>query len=231
LCFSFVLLYHSREFIPGALRQIAEGALGLREAAGGVAGYGVASAMRYGLSRGVFTNEAGLGSAPIAHACADCESPSHQAAWGVFEVFVDTIVVCTITALVILCAGGGNLLSSGLDGAALTSAAFESAFPGIGAGFVAVAIMFFAMATMVGWCFYGESALRYLSGGKRSVYFYRVTFIVCIVLGSVAGLRLVWQISDVLNSMMALPNCIALAILWRQIKWGVSSQNTSSSPR
>ena len=219
LCFSIIILYRNHAYIPPALNMIISGAFGPREATGGIAGYGVSQAMRLGLARGVFTNEAGLGSAPIAHACADCVSPRHQAAWGVFEVFVDTLVVCTITALVILTANGGALLGSGLDGAALTSAAFESAFPGVGAGFVAIAIAFFAIATMVGWSFYGESALRYLSNSPNVVSYYRAVFIVCIALGSVAGLQLVWRASDILNAMMAIPNCIALILLRREVKW------------
>ena len=218
-CFSIIILYRNHIYIPSALERIMSGALGPRGAVGGIAGYGVSRAMYYGLARGVFTNEAGLGSAPIAHACADCESPKHQAAWGVFEVFVDTLVVCTITALVILTASGEALLDFGLDGAALTAAAFESAFPGIGAGFIAVAIAFFAVATMIGWSFYGETALRYLSNSPSVVSYYRAVFIVCIMLGSVAGLQLVWRVSDVLNAMMAIPNCIALILLRREVKW------------
>jgi len=219
LSVSLIILYRNHAYIPQALGAIISGAMGTREIAGGVMGFGVSQAMRYGLSRGVFTNEAGLGSAPIAHACADCKSPKHQAAWGVFEVFVDTLVVCTITALVILTTNGGRLLASGLDGAALTSAAFEYAFPGIGARFVAVAIAFFAIATMTGWSFYGESALKYLSNSPNVVSYYRAVFIVCIALGSVAGLHLVWRASDILNMLMAVPNCIALILLRREVKY------------
>jgi len=225
LFFCITMLWLNRTFVPSALMQIIIGAFGLQEAAGGVLGYGVMQAMHFGLSRGVFTNEAGLGSAPIAHASANCSEPSHQAAWGVFEVFLDTILVCTITALVILCAGGGGLLHSGLNGAPLTSAAFESAFPGIGAAFLAVAIAFFAFAAITGWYFYGESALRYLFKGERAVNFYRMLFLLCVVVGALANLEVVWRVSDILNVLMAMPNCIALLLLNHHIKWGESQTN------
>ena len=223
LFFCAAFLWINRGLVPAAFSRIITGAFGLREAAGGALGYGVSRAMRLGLSRGVFTNEAGLGSAPIAHASANCREPSHQAAWGVFEVFLDTIVMCTITALVILCAGGGRLLDSGLDGAPLTAAAFESAFPGIGAIFLAIAIAFFAFAAITGWYFYGESALLYLFKGRRAVGLYRIIFLVCILVGPFVELGAVWHISDILNSLMAVPNCIALLLLGGQVQWGDKS--------
>jgi len=148
-------LWLHREGLADAFGLILREAFALRPMVGGAAGFGITRAMRYGLSRGVFTNEAGLGSAPIAHAAADCKSPRHQAVWGIFEVFLDTIVVCTITALVLLCAHGGRLWwNSGLDGAALTAAAFQSVFGMAGARFIAVSIFFFAVAAMLGWCYW-----------------------------------------------------------------------------
>jgi AGCS family alanine or glycine:cation symporter len=218
LCFCGALLWINRAYLLDALRLIVAGALGLEQAVGGVFGYTVAQAVRLGLSRGVFTNEAGLGSAPIAHAAADCQSPAHQGVWGIFEVFLDTIVVCTVTALVILTADGAALWHSGLDGAALTSAAFESVFGSLGKGFIAVAIALFAIPSMLGWCYYGESALAFLSGGRKwPVSVYRLLFIGCALLGAVAELRAVWAAADLLNALMALPNILALLLLGRKI--------------
>jgi len=219
LCGAGAFLYIHRHSVVGALAQIVDCAFSPASAAGGALGYGMSRAMRFGLSRGVFTNEAGLGSAPIAHAAADCKSPKHQGVWGIFEVFLDTIVVCTVTALVLLCAGDGLLWrQSGLDGAALTSAAFESVFGAAGGRFIALSIVFFAVAAMLGWCYYGESAVRYLAGvhGNTNTL-YRLLFILCIIPGAMGELGAVWGISDALNALMAIPNIIALLILRKQI--------------
>lgn len=219
ICFAGAFLYINRSGIGQSFRLILDGALGIKTAAGGILGYSVSQAVRMGLSRGVFTNEAGLGSAPIAHAASDCKSPAHQGAWGIFEVFLDTIVVCTITALVILTAGGGTLWTSGLDGAPLTSAAFESVFGPLGDYFVTAAIALFAVPSMLGWCFYGESALSWLTGGKkRAVALYRLAFVLITVAGAVLRLQVVWAVSDVLNALMALPNLIAVFLLRKEIR-------------
>ena len=217
-CFSGVFLYHRRAVVPQALALIVAEAFTLRSALGGTAGYGIAAALRIGLARGVFTNEAGLGSASIAHAAADCESPAQQAAWGVFEVFLDTIVVCTITALVLLCAQGGVLWRSGTDGAALTATAFESGFPGLGEKFIALAIAVYAVAAMLGWCYYGEQALAYLEQGKNAVLAYRALFLLCCVLGAVGSLEVVWRLCDLQNALLAAPNVIALVVLAGEVK-------------
>ena len=213
-------LFIHRQLLGTAFAQIFTCALSPASATGGALGYGVSRAMRFGLSRGVFTNEAGLGSAPIAHAAAHCKSPRHQGVWGIFEVFLDTIVVCTITALVLLCAGGGSLWQgSGLDGAALTIAAFQTVFGQAGAQFISISIVFFAVAGMLGWCYYGECAARFLTGDRKSARtLYRILFIACILPGALGDLTLVWGISDVLNALMALPNIAALLILRRHIR-------------
>ncbi len=205
------LLWQLRAMLPQTFAQIVQGAFGLRQAAGGALGYGLANALRFGLARGVFTNEAGLGSAPIVHAAANCKSPAHQGAWGIFEVFLDTSVVCTITALVLLCAGGGILWQSGLDGAVLTSAAFESGFAGFGSKFITLSILFFAVSAMLGWCYYGQQALAFLFNNNQTVINgYRVLFLACILPGAVGGISFVWGISDLLNAFMALPNILAI---------------------
>ena len=219
ICFSGVFLYQRRAMLPPAFALIFAEAFAPRSALGGAAGYGIAAALRVGLARGVFTNEAGLGSASIAHAAADCESPSKQAAWGVFEVFLDTMVVCTITALVLLCAEQGALWQSGrLDGAALTAMAFESGFPGMGGRFVAVSIAVYAIAAMLGWCYYGQEALAYLGCGRAAVLLYRGLFTLCCLLGAIGRLAAVWQLSDLLNVLMALPNVLALLALAGEVK-------------
>ena len=218
LCFCFVYLWIQREMLLPCIGLMMREALGLRAATGGALGYGVIQVARFGLARGVFTNEAGLGSAPIAHAAADCESPSCQAMWGVFEVFLDTVVVCTMTAMVILTACGGTLWRSGLDGAPLTSMAFESLFSGIGANFIAVSIAVFAFAAMIGWYYYGEQALSYLTQGDgKAAGVYRFAFLSCAIAGTAGSIGVVWGVSDSLNALMMIPNIIALMLLRREI--------------
>ncbi|GHU80291.1 transporter [Clostridia bacterium] len=218
ICFAGTLLYINRGMLTAALSQIILGAFGVRAAGSGALGYTVSQAVRLGLSRGVFTNEAGLGSAPMAHAAADTKSPAHQGAWGVFEVFLDTMVVCTVTALVLLTAKGGTLWRSGLNGALLTSAAFESVFGGLGESFIALSIVFFAIPSMLGWCYYGECAMSFLTNGSGgAVNLYRAAFCVCVALGSVIGTEAVWAASDILNSLMALPNVAAVFLLSGQV--------------
>lgn len=219
ICIAGTYLYLHRAMLPMVFEEMFIYAFDLTPAAGGLAGYGVRQAMLTGLSRGVFTHEAGLGSAPIAHASADCSSPEYQGLWGIFEVFLDTIVVCTLTAFVILTAGNGQLWQSGLDGAPLTSAAFADIFGDFGSSFVAVAIVFYAISAMLGWCFYGESALRYLCcQRKNAIICYRVLFIVCIFIGATVELTTVWQVSDHLNALMAIPNILAILYLHQTIR-------------
>lgn len=219
ICISVAFLFLNREFLVSAFSLIIKSAFSFEPVSGGVLGYGIARAIKFGLSRGVFTNEAGLGSAPIAHAGADCKSPGLQAVWGIFEVFLDTIVVCTITALVLLTANGGSLWQSGMDGAPLTAAAFESAFGGFGGKFIAVSIIFYAVAAMLGWYYYGEIALAYLFGqSKLPVYIYRVLFLIFILIGAVGEMALVWNVTDILIAFMAIPNIVAVLVLRKEIK-------------
>lgn len=204
--------------IPEAFAQIFASAFDLRGVLGGVGGYGMLTAMRTGISRGIFTNEAGLGSSVMAHSSAETKEPVEQGMWGIFQVFIDTIVVCTITALCILCT---NVMGSGLDGAALSAAAFQSVFGRFGQGLIAVSITFFAFATMLGWSYYGECALRYLCGlsrflsrhSKGTVTLYRLVFAAVTLLGCQLELWLVWDVCDTLNGCMAIPNLIAVFFL------------------
>ncbi|GEQ32613.1 sodium:alanine symporter [Marinilactibacillus psychrotolerans] len=194
--------------IPEAFRIIFHDAFTGSAAAGGFAGSSIMLSIRYGVARGIFTNEAGLGSAPIAHAAATTDHPVRQGLWGVFEVFADTIVLCTITALVIVMTGAWD---TGLDGAPLTTAAFEEGLP-YGGYVVTFGLIFFAFSTLLGWSYYGERCMEYLFGPK-SIIVYRLVYLPLIVVGSVGGLRVVWALADTLNGLMALPNLIGLLIL------------------
>ena len=219
---SGAFLWMHRDMLGETFLLIFRSAFSLKTAGGGVLGYSISQALRFGLSRGVFTNEAGLGSAPIAHAAAECKGPAHQGAWGVFEVFLDTIVVCTLTALVILTAQDGALWQSGLDGVMLTSAAFETAFGAFGGQFLAISILLFAVSGILGWYYYGESSLRYLApSSKAAVPVYRTLYLFAIVAGAVSHLGAVWALSDALNALMAIPNICAILYL-RRVLWAES---------
>ena len=194
--------------VPGALLLIVTSAFEPAPAIGGFAGASVAMAVRYGIARGIFSNEAGLGSASIVHAQAR-NIPFRQGFWGVWEVFIDTLVVCTMTALVILVTG---VIETGETGADLTSAAFSTGLPGPGGYVIIVAIAFFAYTTMLTWNFYGEKSWEYLFG-RRVVVPYRLVFLLFVFLGSVGALELVWDIADTFNGLMAAPNLIALVLL------------------
>lgn len=192
--------------IPEAIVLIVKSAFTVQSAVGGFVGATMMKAMRYGVARGVFSNEAGLGSAPIAHAAAQTDHPVQQGLWGVFEVFADTIVICSLTALVILTSG---LWTSGVSGAALTTDAFNATLPGIGGIIVAVGILLFAFSTMISWSYYGEKCTEYLFGTKFNKT-YRIIFIPLIIVGAVGQLDVIWNIADTLNGLMAIPNLIGL---------------------
>ena len=206
--------------LSGAFGLIFSEAFNFRAAGGGVLGYGIAMAMRRGISRGVFSNEAGMGSSVMVHSASDVKEPVAQGMWGVFEVFADTIVVCTITALSILTSGVYNMetyLSGAKDvtGVALTSEAFSTVIPQ-GGWFVAVAVALFAFSTILGWSYYGERGIEYLFGTKAIIP-YKVIFVCIIFLGCVTSLNLVWDISDTFNGLMAVPNLIAITLLSGQV--------------
>ncbi|MDR2903650.1 MAG: sodium:alanine symporter family protein [Clostridiales bacterium] len=195
--------------VPGALYDIVAYAFQPAPAVGGFMGASVSRAIKIGVERGVFSNEAGMGSASIAHAAAETDSPCRQGLWGIFEVFADTIIACTLTALVILVTASWH---SGENGAALTVLAFQSEMGSFGGSFVSISVLFFAFASILGWSYYGEKCLEYLTGGRFSAL-YKGVFIGVICIGSVSRLELVWEISNTLNGLMALPNMIALILL------------------
>ena len=178
-------------------------------AEGGFAGAAVWAAIRFGVARGVFSNEAGLGSAPIAHAAAATKGPVNQGLIAMLGTFIDTIIVCSITGLAIISSGAWT---SGESGAALTSLAFESTLPGIGGYLIAISLSIFAFTTILGWSFYGEKCVGYLMGHKILMV-YRIAWIVMIYFGATADLGFIWLLADTLNAMMAVPNLIALALL------------------
>ena len=203
-----VIIAHISE-IPKAFLLIFEHAFSPSAAFGGFVGASVKMAMQIGFRRGLLTNEAGLGSAPIAHAAARTPSPMHQGLIGIGEVFIDTIIICTITALINLSTG---MWASGLNGTAMTAASFSGTIPIIGGLVVALSSFFFGYTTLLGWYYYGEQCLKYLFGLKATIP-YRFIFVILVFTGSLISIELVFFVGDIANAFMALPNLIALMVL------------------
>jgi AGCS family alanine or glycine:cation symporter len=193
--------------IPGALVQVFEGAFSGTAAVGGFAGSTIMMAVRYGIARGLFSNEAGLGSAPMVHATAETDHPVRQGLYGIFEVFVDTVLICTMTGLVILVT---DTWDDGVTGAALSAKAFEVGLPGTAGGFiVTTSLVLFSYSTLVGWVVYGETGIVYLLGARAALP-YRLLWIVAIYFGATGSLHVIWDIADTLNGLMAIPNLVAV---------------------
>lgn len=213
-----VLFLHFDMIVP-ALGLIVQDAFSGNAVAGGAMGM----AVRYGVARGVFSNEAGMGSAPIAAAAARTDHPVRQALVSMTGTFLDTIIVCSITGLVLTI---GFMLGNNafpvdeagkvVSGAALTSRFFDALLPGPGGWIVAFGLIFFAYSTILGWCYYGEKCVSYLFG-EKSVTAYRLVYVASVLAGTIASLGLVWEIADTLNGMMALPNLIALLLLTKVV--------------
>lgn len=197
-----------------AFRMIVVGAFNPQAILGGAAGIAVREAVRYGVARGLFSNEAGMGSTPHAHAVAKVKDPTEQGLVAIIGVFIDTFIVLNITALVIIATGADRL---GLKGIAVTQKAFQMGFGSFGTVFIAIALMFFAFSTIIGWYFFGESNIIYLFG-KKGLPFYRVIVLAFIVLGTVFKVDIVWELSDLFNGMMVIPNVIGLILLSMQVK-------------
>jgi len=197
--------------LPHVFGMIFSDAFTPTAAVGGFVGASIAAGVRYGVSRGVLSNEAGLGSAPIAHGIANVKHPAEQGTVGVFEVFTDTIVVCSMTAFVIL--ESGLWTSAAYQGASgdLTAAAMSTSIP-FASGVVALSSFLFGFSTLIGWCYYGEKCVEYLFGSKV-ITPYRIVFTVLILVGSVTTVRVVWALGTLLNGFMAFPNLIGLAFL------------------
>jgi len=204
---SLVVLVLWADKLPHAFQLIFSGAFSGSAAVGGFAGSTMMMAIRYGIARGLFSNEAGLGSAPMVHCSADTDHPVRQGLYGIFEVFVDTILICTSTGLVIVLT---DTWTTGLTGAALSVKAFETGLPGTwGDVVVTGGLVLFAYSTLLGWSFYGETGIVYLFGAKAAMP-YRIAWLVFAYLGSVGSLHMVWNIADTLNGLMAIPNLIGV---------------------
>ena len=199
-----IIMVLNFDLIPAALGTIFSAAFTGEAAAGGAIG----AAIRYGVARGVFSNEAGLGSAPIAAAAAKTDMPGRQALVSMTQVLFDTLIVCSITGITIVMSG--LYLDSGLEGAPLTSAAFGQFLGGAGPYVVAFGLIFFATSTIIGWSYYGEKCFQYLFKNPNLLIVYRVLFVAAVFLGATASLTVVWTFSDVMNGLMAVPNLIGL---------------------
>lgn len=195
---------------------IFKGAFGMKAVGGGIVGSGVKMAVTWGMKRGVFSNEAGLGSSVMVHSSSNVKEPVRQGMWGIFEVFADTIVVCTLTAFTVLSSGLVDLETGAIvaqsEGSALVGEAFSTVFGSFGPAFIAIAILLFAFSTVLGWSHYGTKAFEYLFGTKATIV-YRVIFIVFIFFGATMDLQLAWDLSDTFNGLMAMPNLIGVIVL------------------
>ena len=202
--------------IPAALAAIFKGAFNLNAAGGGALGYGISQSLTWGFKRGAFSNEAGLGSAVMVNSSANVKEPVQQGMWGVFEIFADTIVVCTLTALVILTTGVVDIESGsvlvGVQDNALVGQAFTAAFGSFGPKFIAISLLFFAYSTVLGWSHYGTKAVEYLFG-QKGTRVYKVIFVGMVVVGATMKLGLAWDLSDTFNGLMMIPNLLAVLAL------------------
>ncbi len=203
-----IILLHADQ-VPEALMTIIHSAFTGTAAAGGFAGSTMLMAIHFGVARGLFSNEAGMGSAPIAHAAAKTKDPVHQGLIGMLGTFIDTIVICTMTALVIVLT---KSWTSGQTGVALTSAAFNTGLAQGGGIVVTLALILFAFTTLLGWSYYGERCAEYLLG-VRAIYPFRILWVIAIPIGAMGNLGMVWTLADILNGLMAIPNLIALLAL------------------
>ena len=216
---AFVIIGKNITNVPAVFGAIFKYAFTGQSLAGGAAGFTVMTAMKMGFKRGVFSNEAGLGSSVMVHSSSNVKEPVRQGMWGIFEVFADTIIVCTLTALTILSSGIFNLETglkadayAAVEDSALMGEAFRTVFGDIGPMFVAIAIFFFAYSTVLGWSHYGTIAWEYLFGRKTS-FIYRTIFVVMVLAGAVLNATLAWDLSDTFNGLMMLPNLIGVLVL------------------
>ena len=204
-----VILVINHAALIESIKSIFIGAFQPQALAGGIAGVTAKEAMRYGVARGLFSNEAGMGSTPHAHALAKVKKPQDQGVIAMVGVFIDTFIILTLTALVILTSGA---LSTGATGSVLAQTAFNQAFGQFGSVFIAICMLFFAFSTIIGWYFFGEVNVKALFG-KKAVKIYAALVVVCVILGSSLKVDLVWNLSDLFNGLMVFPNLIALIAL------------------
>ena len=206
---SVVVLAINADKIPGCLVMIVRHAFSPYAVGGGVVGATVAQAMRFGVARGVFSNESGLGSAPMAHAAAKTKEMAREGFVAMLGPFIDTIVICSMTALVILVT---DVRASGLTSSSLTAKAFDVGLFGYGQYIVGFGLIFFAYSTTISWSYYGDRCAEYLFG-PGAIKWYRYVYLVLIVVGAVGGLRIIWSLADIFNALMAVPNLIGLIAL------------------
>lgn len=205
----YLLVLHSDQLLQ-VLFLIFKDAFSGVALTGGVGGFVITKAIHYGIARGVFSNEAGMGSSPISHAAVHDVHPIEQGFWGIFEVFFDTIVVCTLTGFVILTSG---LLDSGYEGVSLSIACFEQGFGTFGGILFAISILSFAIPSILGWYYYAKECIRYLFTWKYMLVLYKIIFLLALVYGCVVNLHVAWEVADTLNGLMMIPNLISLVIL------------------
>lgn len=218
---SLIIIFSNYSNIIPAFAAVFKFAFGIKAAAGGFAGIVIKDVVTWGFKRGVFSNEAGLGSSVMVHSASNVKEPVRQGMWGIFEVFADTIVVCTMTALVILTSGLVDLSTGAMNTTSeqtvLVSDAFSGTFGRFGSIFIAFAILLFAFSTVLGWSYYGSKAWEYLFGTK-SILIYKIIFVVVIAAGTLLSSSLAWDISDTFNGMMMLPNLVGVIALSGTVK-------------
>ncbi len=221
LFFSLIVITSCARELPGVMASVFYGAFHPRAAFGGAAGFLFSSGVRYGLSRGVFSNEAGLGTLAVLHGAAEQTTPEQQGMWAMFEVWFDTIVICTLTALVILCVSSAWGLPLSMEGAALTAWCFSKRLGAVGELLVSIALMVFAFATIIAWYYMGRQTAEYLAektGHAAVADCYPALYLSAVFLGCICRLDVVWLISDLWNGLMAYPNLLAIILLARQVK-------------
>lgn len=207
-CCYLIWLHHDQLY--NVVCQVIQEACTIHATASGVGGYAISRAIHFGIARGVFSNEAGMGSSPISHASVSDAHPIEQGFWGIFEVFFDTIVVCLLTGLMILTSG---LHESGLDGVALTIRCFEEGFGSIGGMIFTISIISFAIPSILGWYYYARECIRYLFHSRWVLLLYQAIFLCLLIVGPQLELSFVWNVADTLNGCMAIPNLISILIL------------------
>jgi len=217
---AIAVIFNNLSSLPSAVKMAIDGAFGDPQAIpGALAGWAVKAGVTRGIARGVFSNEAGLGSAPMAHSAAQVDHPVRQGFYGIFEVFVDTIIICTLTATTILVSG---VVSNGLTGAQLSLSAFRTTLGAPGTIILSIGLSLFAFSTILGWYWYGETAFVYLFGNSaKRIKAYKAFYTLCIVLGGwggAAALAHIWDFADTLNGLMAAPNLIGLVLLSKKLK-------------
>ncbi len=216
---ALIIIIKNHDALPTAFKEIFSGAFGIKAVGGGISGEIIRKSINTGLRRGVFSNEAGLGSSSLLHSGTDNPDPHRQGLWAVFEVFTDTIVCCTLTALAIMTSGS---LSSEKTGISLASHAFSDIMGDFSDIFTSVSIVLFAFATIISWYFCGECCVKYIFG-NNGISVYRIIFAFCIIIGAYSRLESVWLISDIFNGLMAFPNLAGLFLLRKQVKFKKSN--------